>query len=126
MQGITMSVQIFRCLLVIFLLALVCTGCSRENPQDLKQKTAHTTAELKRDAKAVASGIKEGWGQYKTQDVNTATKEQLMTLPGVTAAEANRIIAGRPYNRTDDLVTRHILSKKEYDKIADLLKVGKR
>ncbi len=107
------------------LITLLCGSCARENPQDLREKTAHATAELKRDAKAVAGGIKEGWSQYKTVDVNSATKEQLLTLPGVTANEADRMIAGRPYNRTDDLVTRHILSKKEYARISDLLKVGK-
>jgi competence protein ComEA len=104
----------------------ICVGCSHQNPQDLKQKTAHATAELKRDAKAVASGIHEGWSQYKIQDVNTATKEQLLTLPGVTPAEADRIIAGRPYERPEDLVTRHVISKKEYDRISDLLKTKKR
>ena len=107
------------------LVALLCASCSRENPQDLKEKTAHATAELKRDTKAVASGIREGWSQYKTVDVNSATKDQLLTLPGVTAQQADQIIAGRPYNRTDDLVTRHILSRKEYARISDLLKVGK-
>jgi DNA uptake protein ComE-like DNA-binding protein len=91
----------------------------------LKEKTAHATAELKRDGKAVASGIREGWGKYKTLDVNTATKEQLMTLPGITAAQADRIIAHRPYGRPEDLVSRHIISKNEYDKISDLLKVKK-
>jgi hypothetical protein len=41
-----------------------------------------------------------------------------MTLPDVTAPLANRIIAGRPYNEPADLVTRHILPKKHYDKIS--------
>ena len=108
------------------LIAVLFASCSRENPQDLKEKTAHATAELKRDAKAVASGIREGWSQYKTVDVNSATKDQLLTLPGVTSVQADRIIAARPYSRTDELVTRHVLSKKEYAKISDLLKVGKK
>ena len=58
-------------------------------------------------------------------DVNSGTREQLLTLPGVNEKEADRIIAGRPYTRTDELVTRHILSKKEFARISDLLKVGK-
>lgn len=116
----------FKGLWLTLIMALLSTGCSRENPQDLKERTAHATAELKRDAKAVAGGIREGWSQYKIVDVNSATKEQLMTLPGVTAEEVDRIIAGRPYSRTDDLVSRHVLSKKEYAKISDLLKVGKK
>ena len=118
--------QTFANFSVVLLISLLCCGCSRENPQDLKEKTAHATAELKRDAKAVAGGIREGWGRYKTVDVNSATKDQLMTLPGLTAKEADSIIAGRPYSRTNDLVTRHILSEKEYTKISDLLNIGKR
>jgi len=51
--------------------------------------------------------------------LNTATKEQLLSLPGMTAEEADRVVAGRPYNEPGELVTRHILPKTEYDKITD-------
>jgi competence protein ComEA len=52
-------------------------------------------------------------------DLNTATRDQLRSLPGMTAEEADRVIAGRPYNEPGELVTRHIMPKTEYDKIAD-------
>jgi hypothetical protein len=42
-----------------------------------------------------------------------------MALPGVTDPEADRVIAARPYDQPSDLVTRHILSKAQYDKISD-------
>jgi competence protein ComEA len=74
---------------------------------------------VKRDAKAVAAGIREGWSRDKPLDLNAATKEQLMSLPGVTTAEADRVIAGRPYNEPEELVSRRIMPKTEYDKIAD-------
>jgi DNA uptake protein ComE-like DNA-binding protein len=67
----------------------------------------------------VAAGIREGWSRDKPLDLNTATKEQLLSLPGVTEAEANRVIAGRPYTEPGDVVTRRIMAKTEYDKIAD-------
>jgi DNA uptake protein ComE-like DNA-binding protein len=67
----------------------------------------------------VAEGVKEGWNRTSPLDLNTATREQLVNLPGVTAREADRVIAGRPYNDPSDLVTRHIIPKTEYDKIAD-------
>ena len=114
-----------RQLCTLLVIALGGTSCTRQNPQDLKEKTAHETAELKRDAKAVASGVREGWSKYKTEDLNNATKEDLITLPGINEADADHIIAGRPYKRPDDLVTRHIISKKKFDRISDLLKVGK-
>lgn len=104
-------------LLVVFL-----AGCNqKQSPQDLKEKTAKATEAAKRDAKAVADGIREGWNRDKSVNLNTASKDQLMTLPGITAAEADRIIAGRPYSQPDDVVSRRILPKSEYDKIADRL-----
>jgi competence protein ComEA len=74
---------------------------------------------MKRDAKAVASGIREGWNRDKPLNLNTATKGDLLSLPGLTDAEADQVIEGRPYHDTSELVTRHIVSKSEYDKISD-------
>ena len=106
----------------IFLLLAVLAGCAQpQNSQDLKEKTAQTTAELKSDAKAMAEGIREGWSRDKPLDLNTATKEQLITLPGVTSAEAERVINGRPYHEPGELVSRRIMAKAEYDNIADRL-----
>lgn len=103
---------------VLVLIALA--GCNKpQNSQDLKEKTAQATAEMKRDAKAVAAGIREGWSRDKPLNLNVATKEQLLSLPGMTEAEADRVIAERPYNEPGELVTRRILSKAEYDKISD-------
>jgi DNA uptake protein ComE-like DNA-binding protein len=115
----------YRHVSTILLLAALAGCTQRQNSQDLKEKTAQATAELKSDTKAVAAGIREGWSRDKPLDLNTATKEQLMSLPGVTAAEADRVIAGRPYNAPGELVTRRIMPKSEYDKIADRLTAKK-
>jgi len=109
-------------LLAIALLCGLSACTTNQNPQELKEKTARATAELKVDAKAVAAGVREGWSRDKPLDINSATHEQLSSLPGVTDAEADGIIAGRPYDDTRQLVTRHILPKIKYDKIADRLK----
>lgn len=115
----------YRRFSIILLLAGLAACSQPRNSQDLKEKTAEATAQAKRDAKAVAAGIREGWNRDNPLDLNTATKEQLLSLPGVTEAEANRVIAGRPYEEPGELVTRHILPKTEYDKIADRIKVKK-
>jgi DNA uptake protein ComE-like DNA-binding protein len=109
----------YRHVSTILLLARL-AGCTQhQNSQDLKEKTAQATAEVKRDAKAVAEGIREGWSRDKPLDLNTATKKQLLRLPGMTSPEADRVIAGRPYNEPGEVVTRRIMPKAEYDKIAD-------
>lgn len=115
----------FRSLSAALLLAAL-LGCnSQESPQELKEKTARETATMKRDARAVAEGIWEGWSRDKPLDLNTASKDDLMALPEMTSAEANRVIDGRPYREPDELLSRHILSKEQYDKISDRI-VAKR
>jgi DNA uptake protein ComE-like DNA-binding protein len=113
--------RMLRCRNVpIALLLAALAGCSQQqNTQELKEKTAQATAEIKHDGEAVAAGIREGWSREKPLDLNTATKEQLVSLPGVTGPEANRVIAGRPYSEAGDVVKRRIMPKTEYDKIAD-------
>jgi competence protein ComEA len=121
------KMDFFRHRLVLAILLLVAlAGCtSKQNPQDIKEQTARATEAVKRDARAVAAGIREGWGRDKPLDLNAATKEQLLTLPGITSARADRVIAARPYDKTSDLLTRRIIPKAEYDKIADLVTVKK-
>jgi DNA uptake protein ComE-like DNA-binding protein len=94
------------------------TACnSKDNPDEIRQRTAEATATVRRDAKAVAEGVKEGMSRDKTLNINKASREDLLTLPGITERQANRIIAERPFDDAHDLVTRRVLSQEEYEKI---------
>jgi DNA uptake protein ComE-like DNA-binding protein len=42
-------------------------------------------------------------------DLNSANPKELMTLPGIDAAQADRIVANRPYLTKTDLVTKNVL-----------------
>ena len=84
---------------------------------------------MKDNAKAVAQGIREGLTRPspdKPLDINTASKAQLMGLPGVDDAAAERIIAGRPYSSEHQLLEKRIVSRDEYNKIADSITVKSR
>ena len=50
-------------------------------------------------------------------DINSATAEQLMSLPGVTDKDAGKIIAGRPYARKNQLKQKDIVSAATYEGI---------
>ena len=106
------------CAIAILLLAVACTT-QKSSPDDLREKTAQATSDFKRDAKALAQGVKEGWSRDQPLDVNQASKDQLLSLPGMSKEGAERIIEGRPYSSASELVSRRVLSQQEYDKIKD-------
>lgn len=106
-------VGLFFCAMI-----LCSSACStNQSPDQIRQKTAEETAALKRDTKAVAEGVKDGLASKKSVDLNKASKDDLESLPGITGAKADRIIAERPYASAHQLVTRHVLSEDEYSQI---------
>jgi DNA uptake protein ComE-like DNA-binding protein len=54
-------------------------------------------------------------------DINTATADQLKALPGIGDAYSKKIIAGRPYDKKDQLVSKNVLPQATYDKISAMI-----
>ena len=102
----------------IALLALCGCTPNSKTPDQIRQDATNATATASQDVKAVAQGVSDGLKSTKTIHINSASQDDLQTLPGIDATSANRIINGRPYNATSDLVDRHILSKPEYDRLS--------
>jgi DNA uptake protein ComE-like DNA-binding protein len=110
-------------LAMLFVSLSACT--TKDNPDEIRRRTAEATETMRRDAKAVAQGVKEGMASDKTININKAPREDLLTLPGINEHYADRIIAERPFANAHDLVTRRVLSPAEYDKIRDRVTVDR-
>ena len=52
-------------------------------------------------------------------ELNTAHRKQLAELPGLTTADADKIIAGRPYANRRDLLRKGVLTEGQFNKVKD-------
>jgi len=77
-----------------------------------KAKATDKDAKAKK-AKAAAT--------VKLVDINSAGKAELKKLPGISDAEADKIIAGRPYLSKAKLLTQNILPRETYDGLRALV-----
>jgi DNA uptake protein ComE-like DNA-binding protein len=115
----------FPSLIALTMLVASVTACTNtgDNPDQIRQRTAEATETMRRDTKAVVEGVKEGMSadqtEAKTVNINKASREDLVSLPGITEREADRIIADRPFADAHDLVKRHVLTEAEYARISD-------
>jgi DNA uptake protein ComE-like DNA-binding protein len=124
------------CAIGVCIIAL--TACNNQDTNKTREEAAKAAAEFKQATKeagkeikkgaeearkqgtAIAQGVREGWhSDEKLVDLNSASRSQLMGLPGVDSKSAVRIIAGRPYHTKEELESKGIVSGEEYQKIQD-------
>lgn len=87
-------------------------GTAAETKAVSSPKTTEKSAKPKA-AKATA--------KVKLVDINSANKKELKTLPGISDAEADKIIAGRPYLTKAHLVTDNVLPRGTYENLKALV-----
>lgn len=69
---------------------------------------------------AAAGGVSEPGGRI---NINTASLQELDTLPGVGPAMAQRIVDGRPYSAIEDLMRVKGIGQATFDKLKDRITV---
>ena len=73
---------------------------------------------LERERSAITSVADTGKKESAPKvNLNTATREQLAAVAGIGEAYADKIIAGRPYQKKSELVAKKILSDSAYAKV---------
>lgn len=76
---------------------------------------AHPPMPARALAAPAAAAVPTSAPAAKPLNINTASRAQLMTLPGIGDAEAAKIIAGRPYMTKTGLVEKKVLTLEAYD-----------
>ena len=93
------------------------TGTSTSSNQSTTTTTTTTKQARKSKKNADTSAADTSSKTSGKLDLNTATKDQLTSLPGITDADAQKVIDGRPYRAKNQLLSKGIISKDEYAKI---------
>ena len=91
-------------------------------------RSVHSTTTTNRWAEAITAKVcmiadELGVKAYKLTDINCATSKRLQSLNGSGVLCAKKIVQGRPYQQTKDLVTKHVLSQDVYDGMKDQIMV---
>lgn len=115
----------YRCRSVVLTAAvlLLSTGLSSavENKTDTPQQAAtRADASPKNTNSKIVAGHKRH-AKINLVDINTATKRELKKLPGISDAEADKIIAGRPFGSKAWLVTKNIIPMETYQAVNGLI-----
>jgi DNA uptake protein ComE-like DNA-binding protein len=124
---IRISPNMKRLIITTISLVALC-GCNQnaKTPDQIRQDAQNATNQATKvaavateDAKAAVQGVQDGLNLGHPININTAARDSIASLPGVTGTTADKIIEGRPYTSTSDLVGRHIVTGTEYDRISN-------
>ena len=101
------------------------TQKAKEGAKKAAQELGEAGKKLEHEAQVVGQGVKEGWDRDKSRlvDLNTGSQSDLRDLPGLSQEDAQKIISGRPYKNTHELVARGIVSEDKFRAIENRIVV---
>jgi len=97
---------------------------SESDPDRIAELRAKQRSE-DQELKELQSQVKKPNLQHGSLDLNTASKEELMSINGIGTILAERIIARRPYKTVDSLIKVKGIGSKKLEKIRPYVVVGK-
>lgn len=106
-------IPLLMCLLA-FASSLSAPSADAKSKSDKKTEAASDTK-----AKEVKDASKKPEEKAALIDINSASKEELMKIPGVGTRYSDEIIKGRPYKAKNQLVSRKIVPDAVYKSISD-------
>ena len=92
-------------------------SATADTAKDVGSATAEGTKKAARKTKNAVTG--DNSSSSKKIDLNSATKDELATLPGVGDATAQKIVDGRPYRAKNELVSKNVVTQSQYEQIKD-------
>jgi DNA uptake protein ComE-like DNA-binding protein len=93
------------------------------SPEPMGEPTTSPKGTSKPPTKSPASLPPSGTSTTKV-DINAATMPELVKVKGIGKATANKIMKARPYASLDELVTKKLMSPKQFDAVKAQLSVG--
>ena len=90
-------------------------------PSNTKAQTSSAGSTAQAQSQTGKSATAAKTPASKLIDINSATVDQLKTLPGISDAYSRKIVAGRPYRVKTDLARKNIIPQATYSKIAGMV-----